>query len=135
VVKRIGYYDERFGSGSKFFGSEETDIFFRLKAAGEQVIYLPDLIFYHPIPQSAPGYVYNYSCAIAACLTKNSISDKRNFLVYLFIASKLAIKAFIRLLQKLILKGKYEQKDQRCHYAQVLKGMFSGISRFAKEEL
>lgn len=135
AVKKIGYYDERFGSGSKFFGSEETDIFFRLKAANEQVLYLPDLIFYHPIPFASPKYVYNYSCAIAACLTKNSINDKRHFLVYFFIALKLASKASIRILQKMLLGGKYKQKDQRCHYSYVLRGMFAGMSRFIKEEL
>lgn len=135
VVKKIGYYDERFGSGSKFFGSEETDIFFRLKAANEQVLYLPDLIFYHPIPIAPPKYVYNYSCAIAACLTKNSINDIRHFLVYFFIALKLAGKASVRILQKMLLGGKYKQKDQRCHYGYVLRGMFAGMSRFIKEEL
>jgi len=135
AVKKIGYYDERFGSGSKFFGSEETDIFFRLKAVNEEVLYLPDLVFYHPIPLAPPKYVYNYSYAISGCLTKNCINDKRHFFVYFFIALKLASKASIRILQKSILGGKYKQKDQRCHYAYVLKGMFGGMRRFIKNEL
>lgn len=135
VIKKIGCYDERFGVGAKYFGSEETDVFFRLKAAGEQVLYLPELVFFHPIPDSPPEYVYKYSYAIAAALTKNCINDKGHLLVYCYIVLRRLIKAWVRILQKLIFKGVYSEKDKKYHYGSVVKGTFRGVNDFIKSEL
>jgi glycosyltransferase involved in cell wall biosynthesis len=135
VLEKIGFYDERFGAGAKYYGSEETDIFFRLKAAGEQVVYLPNLIFFHPIPVMSPGYVYKYAYAIGAMLTKNSINDKPCFIVYCSIVSQRIIKAFVRITQKFLLKGIYQEKDEKYHYSSILHGTFAGIRDFIKDEL
>lgn len=135
VIKKIGLYDECFGVGSKYGGSEESDIFFRLKAANEQIIYLPDLNFYHPVIFASPSYVYNYVYAFGAVLTKSCINDKGYFYIYCFIALKMTAKAFIRLLQKLFLRGIYKEKDERYHYSSVLRGTFKGIKDFASKEL
>ena len=135
VIKRIGGYDERFGVGAAYYGSEETDMFFRLKAAGEQVIYLPDLIFFHPVPAGPPSYVYNYSYAVGAMLTKNCVNDKAYFFVYFFIALKATIKASVRILQKFIFRGIYKDKDERYHYGSVIRGTFEGIKCYISREL
>jgi len=135
VIKRIGGYDERFGVGAAYYGSEETDMFFRLKAAGQEVIYLPDLIFFHPIPVGHPRYVYNYSYAMGAMLTKNCVNDKAYFFVYVFIALKATIKASIRILQKFIFWGRYKDKDQRYHYGSVIRGTWAGIKCYISKEL
>lgn len=135
VIKRIGCYDERFGVGSKYFGSEETDIFFRLKAAGEQVLYLPDLVFFHPLPTVPASYVFNYAYAMGAVLTKSCITDKAYSIIYCFIALQRIIKASIRILQKIFLRGVYYYKDERYHYGSVVQGTFNGIKDFIKGEL
>lgn len=135
IIKKIGGYDERFGSGSKYYGSEETDVFFRLKAAGEQVIYFPELVFFHPIPVTPPGYVYKYFYAVAACLTKNCINDKRHLFIYFYLAVQTLAKALIRILQKLIFKGIYLEKDRKHHYNSAVKGIFRGVRDFIIQEL
>ena len=135
VVKKIGYYDERFGVGSRYHGSEESDIFFRLMIADEQVLYLPDLIFYHPIPSVSPRYSYNYSYAFGAVLTKNCFCDKAYFFIYCFIVLETTTKAFVRLLQKMLLRGIYKEKDERYHYSSSLRGTFKGIKDFISKEL
>lgn len=133
IIEKIGYYDERFGVGAIYRGSEETDIFFRLKAAGEQILYLPDLVFFHPTLFPHSKYVYNYSYAIGAMLTKNCIYDKTRFFIYWLIALKIMIKAAIRIFQKKLLKGVYKEKDERYHYSSVLKGIFKGAEDFLRE--
>lgn len=135
IIRKIGYYDERFGSGAKFFGSEETDIFFRLKTAGEQVLYLPELVFFHPIPDNPHEYVYRYSYAIAAMFTKNCFADKRHVAVYLYLILKRVAKAVIRIMQKIIFRGRYLEMDRKYHYCSLIKGSFKGVSDFITQEL
>lgn len=135
VIKKIGGYDQRFGVGGKYCGSEETDIFFRLKAAGEQVIYLPELVFFHPIPVTPEGYVYKYAYAVAAMLTKNCVDDKSHLAIYCYIILQRLIKAGIRILQKLIFRGIYLEKDRKYHYGSLVKGTFRGIGDFITQEL
>jgi len=134
VIEKIGLYDERFGVGAKYYGSEESDIFFRLKADKEQVIYLPELNFYHPVISASSDYVYKYSYGFGAVLVKNCINDKAYFFVYCFIFLGRTVKVFIRILQKLILKGMYEEKDKKYHYSSVLRGMFKGLNDFVVKE-
>ena len=50
---KIGLYDERFGVGGDYPAGEETDLFYRLLEAGEQVRYVPELVVHHP---SARGF-------------------------------------------------------------------------------
>ena len=93
MINKIGCYDERFGVGSKYLGSEESDIFFRLKKANEPVLYLPDLVFLHPMLVVPPSYVYKYAYAVGAALTKSCLEDKPHFIVYFFIVLQIIIKA------------------------------------------
>lgn len=133
VIKKIGCYDERFGVGGKYHGSEESDMFFRLKAAGEKVFYLPNLIFFHPIPDNPPEYVYKYAYAIAAMLTKNCLNDKKHSITYSYIIFKRVAKAWIRILQKVLFKGIFVEKDNRYHYGTLIRGTFKGINDFIAE--
>jgi len=135
VVERIGSYDERFGVGSRYYGSEETDIFFRLKAAGRRVLYLPDLIFFHPATPASADYRYKYAYALAAMAAKNCVNDKFFSPIYCFIILERVVKSSIRILQAIIFKGAYLKKDQQYHYASVLKGTFTGIKDFISREL
>jgi len=133
VIEKVGCYDERFGVGARYYGSEESDMFFRLKAAGEQVLYLPDLVFFHPVIFPPPKYIYNYSYAVGAMLTKNCFCDKAYFPVYWAIAFAIAVKASIRIFQKLLMKGVYKEKDERYHYSSVLKGLLFGVKDYLAE--
>lgn len=136
AIKKIGCYDERFGIGSKYYrGGEETDIFFRLKVAEEQIIYLPDLIFFHPIPITPLNYVDNYGHAFGALLTKSCLNDKPCFFIYFYILLLRIIKASVRILQKIIFNGKYKEMDEKYHYGALLRGTFRGIKDFIHNEL
>ncbi len=73
VINKIGKYDENFGVGARFFGSEETDMFFRLKSAGERVLYSPEIVFFHPVPAANASYMGKYAYALSAAATKNLI--------------------------------------------------------------
>ena len=130
IIDKIGAYDERFGFGSKcYHGAEETDIFFRLKIAKEQVIYLPELTFFHPAIYPSPSYVYNYGYVLGVVLTKNCIHDKACFYVYFLIVLEVAMRGFIRLLQRPFSK-EIKKKDQTYHYGTRIKGLFSGIKGY-----
>jgi glycosyltransferase involved in cell wall biosynthesis len=135
ILKHIGCYDERFGVGARYYGSEESDIFFRLKAAGEQVFYLPELVFFHPIPDNPPDYVYKYAYAIAAMLIKNCMNDKKHMIIYCYLVLQRLAKACVRIMQMLILKGVYVEKDKKYHYGSLVKGTLRGINDFITQEL
>ncbi|MBP7087938.1 MAG: glycosyltransferase [Candidatus Omnitrophica bacterium] len=130
IIERIKGYDERFGFGSKHYrGAEETDMFFRLKVAKEQVIYLPDLIFFHPMIYPSPQYVYNYGFVLGVVVTKHCIYDKAHFFIYFLIILEVTMRGLVRLLQKLFLK-RIREKDQIYHYGNRLKGLFKGVKCF-----
>lgn len=132
VIKKIGCYDERFGVGSKYYGSEESDIFFRLMIANEQVIYLPDLIFYHPIPVAPHSYVYNYAYAFGAVLTKQILNDTAHFYIYLKIIIMILLKNFIRITQGKLFPEAMADKTRRYKYSSVLQGIMKGIFNYMK---
>ncbi|MBU1086386.1 MAG: glycosyltransferase [Candidatus Omnitrophica bacterium] len=136
VLEKIGYYDKQFGVGSDYYrGGEETDVFFRLKAGNEKVLYLPDLVFLHPITLPSYSYAYNYGHAIGAVMTKHCINDKLNFYIYVVIILKLTSRMAIRLLQKVIFKGAYVKMNERYHYGAWLRGIFRGIKDFIRKEV
>ncbi len=131
VLDKIGYYDERFGVGSGFFGgSEETDIFFRLKIFGEKVLYVPDILFFHPVPVTPPGYVGNYAHSFAAALAKSCFADLMYFWVYMAIFWGRIAKALVRLIQRSLFGGKFREMDRRYHYGALIRGSFRGIKDF-----
>jgi hypothetical protein len=48
---------------------------------------------------------------------------------------KRLFKAAIRILQKIIFKGIYLEKDKKYHYDSVIRGTFRGASDFITQEL
>ena len=136
IIEEIGYYDERFGAGSKYPGAEESDVFFRLKACNEKIYYLPELIFFHPFPDDiSPRKIYDYSSAIGAVLIKNSILDKPHSFIYFIIISEIILKASIRVLQTKLAPRSMQNKNARYQYYRVLKGFLSGTISFIRYEL
>lgn len=47
LVDRVGFFDERFGSGGPFKGGEEIDFLYRTYAAGLLIEYEPAMVVYH----------------------------------------------------------------------------------------
>ena len=135
VLQRIGCYNVRFGVGSKYYrGGEETELFFRLKVAKEKVLYLPDLVFFHPIPVVSERYAYNYGHAFSAMMAKSCTNDKFFFYMYVYILFIKIVKACVRVIQGQFLKGEYAARCQKYQYTGWLRGMFSGIRDFIQNE-
>lgn len=131
VFRKIGCYDERFGAGAKYYGSEESDMFFRLKHHGEKVIYLPELVFYHPINSSISELkCFNYSFAVGAMLTKQMFLDIKCLHSYLFIISIIVFKSSLRTVQTIFFPKSIESKNARYRYKTVLKGILMGVCNY-----
>jgi glycosyltransferase involved in cell wall biosynthesis len=47
VLKRVGPFDERFGTGTLLMSSEDTDFVYRAYRAGIAIAYVPDMVVYH----------------------------------------------------------------------------------------
>jgi len=135
LLERIGCYDERFGAGAKFPGAEESDVFFRLKACEESVLYFPELVVFHRIPEITPPHkVYDYSYAIGAMLAKHCLLDKPHFLIYLWILVDVAVRACIRIIQHASFSLLGRTGTRRQHYQLVLNGLLKGFVEFATRE-
>lgn len=128
AIEKIGLYDERFGAGAKYPAAEESDIFFRLKHRDEEVVYLPELTFYHPINNATPAFKrFNYSYAIGAMLAKQITLDINHFLIYLSIIFKIIAKSFLRTLQVSFFFKRIMAKNLRFKYRSVLAGTLNGV--------
>lgn len=132
VFEKAGYYDENFGIGSKYRGAEESDLFFRLKKINENIIYIPELIFYHPFSYEVLlSKSFNYSYALGSMLTKQIFSDKMNFAVYILIFLNTLVIRLFRILQKTIFFSNANIREVNCRYhLSVLKGTLAGITDF-----
>ncbi len=52
VFGKVGLFDTRLGrSGGNMMGSEEKDIFLKIKAEGHDIFYFPDIWVYHIVPE------------------------------------------------------------------------------------
>jgi glycosyltransferase involved in cell wall biosynthesis len=47
LFDRIGFFDERFGPGSRFLACGDTDLIYRAYFAGILIDYVPDMVVYH----------------------------------------------------------------------------------------
>ena len=90
--------------------------------AKEQVLYLPDLVFFHPIPTTPSDYVYKYAYAVGAVLAKSCNNDKANFITYSYLVLQIMTRALIRVVQKILFKGRYIEMNKKYHYDLVIKG-------------
>lgn len=136
ILEKIGLYDENFGAGAKYPAAEESDMFFRLKRQGEKVVYLPELIFYHPIYSvTSDRKCFNYSYAVGAMLTKQIFLDSKYLFIYLFIISGIIFKSFLRTLQAAFFLKSIETKNARFRYKSVLIGTLNGAYNYIKKHL
>lgn len=135
IIDKIGSYDERFGAGAKYYGAEESDMFFKLLYNNEKVLYLPDLVIFHPInTETSPEKVFNYSYAIGAMLTKQMFSDNKHVFIYLRLLSDLIFKTAFRSLQNIIFPKSLEIQNKRYRYNYAMRGTIFGLMDFIKNE-
>lgn len=131
VFKQIGCYDEDFGAGAYFKGSEESDLFFRMCDAGITIKYLPSLVFYHPISvEVSPERVYQYAFAVGAVLMKQLVQGGRKMIIYSYLLMSSLIKSSGRLVQVLLNVPSIRKKNRSCHYWQVVCGTINGMRMF-----
>lgn len=134
LVDKVGFYDEMFGAGAKYPAAEESDMFFRIMRRSLKVVYLPDLVFYHPAPyQTDARKVFDYSYATGAMLIKQAISDINHFFTYFFIIAELLLKSFLRFIQSIFLKS-IRLRNERFHYRFFMLGMLKGMFDYAREK-
>jgi glycosyltransferase involved in cell wall biosynthesis len=134
AVEKTGFYDEKFGVGAKYPGAEESDMFFRMKSQNEKVLYIPELVFFHPISYRPPASkAFDYSYASGAMLTKQIIHDWKNSFVYIVIIAAIVFKSLIRAAQAAVFFKGSEHRNARFHYGAILKGVPMGIIEYVKE--
>ena len=133
IIDVMGGFDEQFGAGSKYPAAEESDMFFKLKRRGEEVVYLPELVFYHPVNDETSDIKrFNYAYAVGAMLTKQIFLDRKHVFFYLQTIAEILIKSFIRALQVIFFLKTIEVKNTRFRYKSVLTGTIKGISDWIK---
>lgn len=133
VLKKAGLYDEDFGLGAKYQAAEESNLFFKIKMQNEKILYVPELVVFHPIPEwPLPAKVLNYSYGTGAMLTKCCVVDKAHLCVYIMIIFTMVSKNFIRVLQKIFLPKIVEEKDKKFQYYYYLTGIVRGIIDYIK---
>ncbi|MBN1384725.1 MAG: glycosyltransferase [Elusimicrobia bacterium] len=128
ILEEIGSYDENFGAGSKFYGAEESDIFFRLLKQSKRVLYIPDLVFYHPVPHKmSASKSFDYAYAVGAMLTKQITTDARHFFTYVFLIAEIIFKSLVRTIQSLFFWSSIRIKNEQFQYRSVFSGTIGGV--------
>lgn len=136
TLLKIGQYDERFGPLEKYRAAEETDLFFRCLMNKEKILYLPDLIIFHPIDKEASSAkVFDYAYAIGALFIKQILVDWRRFYVYSFIFFKITLKSLARSAQLIFFPRSIKEKNRRCQYLSVFQGTVSGSISYFRNEI
>jgi glycosyltransferase involved in cell wall biosynthesis len=136
VLKQAGMFSEEFGPGGTYAACEESDLYFRIKMLDEKVLFIPELIAYHPTVRIMPeDKIYRYSFATGALLTKYAIKDWPHMVVYLFLIIKILAICLIRIAQVAIFPKQMTIKDQQHRYYIVLKGIIKGISNYCIRSL
>lgn len=134
LIEKIGLYDEQFGAGAKYPAAEESDMFFRAKRQGARILYIPELVFFHSIPEKTSAKkVYNYFYAGGAMLSKQIISHKKHFYLYLSFLIVIVVKSFIRIIQVMLFYENIKEKDARFHFRSVFKGTIKGTLAYIRE--
>lgn len=130
-LEEIGLYDDDFGAGSRFRGSEETDVFFRLIQNRKKVLYIPDLVFFHPVNyKTSTSRAFNYAYALSAVLVKQIIEDKKHFFIYTFLLLEILLKSLIRTIQTFLFLNSIKAKNDQFQFRFVLAGTVKGILNY-----
>ncbi len=131
IIEKIGFYDNNFGAGACYGGAEESDVFFRLLQQNESVLYVPELVFYHPIShKNPPAKVFSYSCAVGAMLTKQIMLDRKHVFQYLFLLTEILVKSLIRAIQNKLFPKSIASKNEQFQFSSVFRGTVKGIASY-----
>jgi glycosyltransferase involved in cell wall biosynthesis len=133
VLIESGLYDPDFGPGGKYRSGEESDLFFKILKLNEPVLFVPELIIYHPISyETPPAKAFNYSYATGAVLMKYCFYDISHILVYCIVIIRILIKSALRVIQFKIFPKSIEAKNYQFRYNQVFTGTISGMIDYIK---
>lgn len=133
ALGKVGYYDERFGVGAKYYSSEESDYFFRLKKTGEKILYYPDLVAYHPQEVNpSEDKVFKYSYGISAMLIKNFISDIAHGWDYFLIFMRRLVVSLLRTCQYAFFPASLKFKNKQYKYKYFFLGSLWGIAGYLR---
>lgn len=84
VLARIGYFDVRFGAGTKLRAAEDTDFTYRALIAGIPVTYEPTLVVQHDHGRSGKHeqhkLEYGYTLGIGGMLAKNLLNGRTDLM-------------------------------------------------------
>lgn len=128
IIEKIDFYDNDFGAGACYGGAEESDVFFRLLQQNESVLYVPELVFYHPIShKNPPAKVFSYSCAVGAMLTKQIMLDRKHVFEYFFLLTEILVKSLIRAIQNKVFPKSIASKNEQFQFSSVFRGTVKGI--------
>jgi len=128
LMEEIGGYNEKFGVGGKYCGAEDADLFFRLKQAKENIVYVPEMVFYHPLLEGFSSLkAYKYSYANGAVLIKQVLCDKIHFYIYCRIMLKELMQRTYGLLRNILFPKLMRNKNQKWQYNAAFSGMNMGI--------
>jgi len=83
VLRELGGFDRRLGTGTPTRGCEDLDIAIRLLQAGHTLVYEPAAIIWHRHPDTSVAFrqrVFDYGAALGAMLTKHLLfgADRRS---------------------------------------------------------
>jgi len=136
VLMKAGLFSEEFGPGGQYFSAEESDLFFRIKMLKEDVLYVPELVIYHPVYDTFPeSNAYRYSYATGAMLTKYCFDDWSNMYAYLFLIARLYAICSVRIIQTTLFPRLMSAKNEKRRYSFVVRGLTMGIIQYLKNRL
>mgnify|MGYP003976877371 CR=1 FL=1 len=118
VFDKIGYFDEKLGSGTYFGSSEESDLILRSLLNGINIKYLKIYIVYHEKAMHSMHKVEKYAMGAGALYKKNILSKN--------------IKLYVKFLIDLIIRFLFLFTFKKKRYL-FLRGFFKGFINYKKE--
>jgi GT2 family glycosyltransferase len=118
VFDKIGYFDEKLGSGTYFGSSEESDLILRSLLNGINIKYLKKYIVYHEKAIHSMHKVEKYAMGAGALYKKNILSKN--------------IKLYVKFLIDLIIRFLFLFTFKKKRYL-FLRGFLKGFINYKKE--
>lgn len=122
-------FDERFGVGSVYGATEETDYMFRILGKGSIIKQMGGPVIFHPDKTMDFENViraYSYNVGVGAFFAKHLSLFRVRFVLFFLVSWS---KLLLRLLQKLIL---FRSRDQRWYFA-IARGRLVGMWRYLRD--
>lgn len=126
VLDAVGGFDEDLGVGAEFPSGEESDLLFRIVAAGHHGVYAPELVVTHPEPfevrdpRAQAARAHQYGRGWGALFAKHALTGPEGFFTVLWV-HYLQRALYGRLLALLTLRPGLAGR-----YAAILRGRWSG---------